>query len=172
MTSTAFENRATAELSSGGMFALWCLRKRVQCLKRDESPNARLDYGFELAGIPEALGDFEVVFDWLARTALRPIQLGCPKCGQVSRDEGLLLAAFAAFQRGDSTSGEILLRCFLPRVPSLHAAAAAAKFARALAQAELPVDLAVSGGDPTGRHGWRDAAGGPGTAVPGSASVH
>jgi hypothetical protein len=88
MRSTAFENRLTAELSSGGMFAVWYLRKRVYCLKRGKRPDAQLGYRFEIAGIPTARHDFEAVFDWLTGMAEGPIQLGCPRCGRMSRDEG------------------------------------------------------------------------------------
>ena len=172
MTSTAFENRLTEELSSGGMFAVWCLRKRVYCLKRGKCWDTHLGYGFDMAGIPEARHDFETVFDWLTRTADRPIHLGCPKCGRMSRDEGLLLASFAAFQRDEPESGRILLRCLMPRVACLHAAPAAAKFADALQQAKLPIDLvdvpATGSAERSCGHRDPDEA----VAVPAGATVH
>ena len=172
MTSTAFENRHTAELSSGGMFAIWCLRKRVYCLKRGESTEDQLGYGFEIAGIPSAMRDFEVVFEWLTRGATRPIRLGCPRCGRLSRDEGLLLAALAAFQRGDANSGRILLRCLIPHVASLHAAPAAANFADALMRADLGIDLAVPAAEAPQSRGCTGHDHTNGATVPASASVH
>jgi hypothetical protein len=171
MTSTAFENRLTAELSSGGMFAVWCLRKRVACLKRGERAEDHLGYGFELAGIPEARHDFETVFAWVTRSATRPIRLGCPRCGRMSRDEGLLLAALAAFQRGEAASGRILVQCLIPRVACLHAAPAAAKFADALLRADLPIDLAEQASEEEGRCDAGHLS--PGAAnPPAGASVH
>jgi hypothetical protein len=172
MTSTAFENRLTAELSSGGMFAVWCLRKRVYCLKRGKSADAHLGYGFDIAGIPNARHDFETVFDWLTRTAQQPIRLGCPKCGRMSRDEGLLLSAFAAFQRCERESGRILLRCLMPRVACLHAAPAAAKFADALQQADLPIDLADTPDQDTAQHNCSHPGAGCAPTVPSNATVH
>lgn len=172
MTRTAFENRYTAELSSGGMFAVWCLRKRVYCLKRGEPAEDYLGYAFEIAGIPSALCEFERVFDWLTRTATRPIQLGCPRCGRVSRDEGLLLAALAAFQRGDPGSGQILVQCLIPRVPSLHGAPAAANFAEALLQADLRIELAIAVGKAPAARGCGPPSTEDDTAVPATATVH
>lgn len=172
MTSTAFENRLTAELSSGGMFAVWCLRKRVYCLKRGKSADAHLGHGFDLAGIPNARHDFETVFDWLTRTAARPIQLGCPKCGRMSRDEGLLLAAFQAFQRSEPESGRILLRCLMPRVACLHAAPAAANFADALQRNDLPIALVDTAGKDAAQRPCAQHAPEQGVAVPTSATVH
>ncbi|MBK1698518.1 hypothetical protein [Rhodovibrio salinarum] len=172
MTSTAFENRETADLSSGGMFALWCLRKRVYCLKQGEDPQENLGHGFELAGIRSAMRDFEVLFKWLAQNATRPIQLGDLKCGRVSPDEGLLLAALAAFQRQDAASGRLLLGCFMPRVACLHAAPTAAKFASALTQAELPIDLVEPQACVTERRHPEDRRAAPSAAVPSSVLVH
>ncbi|MBK1670140.1 hypothetical protein CKO28_19065 [Rhodovibrio sodomensis] len=164
MTCTAFENRFTAELSSGGLFAVWCLRKRAHCVQPGAHPEDQLGYGFQLAGIPSALRPFEVVFEWLTRTAGRPLQLGRPTCARVSCDEGLVLAALAAFQRGDAGSGRILLQCLIPRVPCLHAAPVAAQFAEALMQANLPIDLAVAARGAPAARGHGDPA--PGDPTP------
>lgn len=142
MSCTAFENRHTAELSTGGMFALWCLRKRVEGRQQGDDTQMRLQDGFDLAGIPAAQRHFERLFDWLTGTGARPIRLGPPKCGLISRDEGLLLTVLAAFQRGDRGTGELLLGCFMSRAASVHAGSAAADFAAALRAADLVVDPA------------------------------
>lgn len=172
MTRTPFEGRHLQDLSSGGMFALWCLRKRVLCLKQGTAPEDHLRHGFQLAGIPSALQDFEVLFDWLTETSTRPIHLGCSKCGRISRDEALLLSALAAFQRRDSASGQILLGCFMPRVACLHAAAAAARLVAAMARADLPVDLNAAATDRDADTSVIDARGAAGVQAPSSASVH
>lgn len=171
MSRTAFENRHTAELSTGGMFALWCLRKRVEGRQLGDDTPMRLQDGFDLAGIPSAQRHFEQLFDWLTGTGARPIRLGPPKGGQISRDEGLLLTALAALQRGDRKTGELLLGCFMPRAASVHGASAAASFAGALRLADLPVDLAPRPADTDVRRPANDDQGFRENA-PTSARVH
>jgi hypothetical protein len=147
-----FEGRPLAELSSGAQFALWALRTRVHCMKTGDAPNQRLGHGFELAGLQPSLRSFEQLFEWLTRSAHRNIYLGCPKCRRVSEDESLLLGALAAFQEGDSASGEILLGSFMPRTACLNAAQAALQLARAMAAADLPIAARPEAG-PTARAG-------------------
>jgi hypothetical protein len=139
------------------MFALWCLRERLARMQGRDGAPERLDEGFALAGLQAARPQFERLFAWLTGTASRPIRLGAPTCGVVSRDEALLLAALAAFQRGEAGSGELLLGCFMPRVACLHAATAGSAFAVALSAAELPIGQAGSQSDRDGRPAANDA---------------
>jgi hypothetical protein len=167
-----FEGRPLGELSSGAQFALWALRTRVECLKTGEAPHRRLGHGFDLAGLQPALRAFEQLFEWLTRSAHRNIYLGCPKCRRASEDESLLLGALAAFQAGDTASGEILLGSFMPRTACLNAAQAALQLARAMAAAELPIAPVAGAGAREAGRGSAAAAPAWAGAVPSSDLIH
>lgn len=142
MSSDLFADRPIGALSSGGQFCLWCLRKRVLCAKHGQSPHEVLGPGFQMAGIEEALHDFDALFAWLNAAATRSLYLGCPRCHRVSRDESLLLTALEASYRGERKGGERLLATILPPQAALSAAIHAYRFASALRRVDLPIALA------------------------------
>jgi len=147
MPSSIFESRRVADLSSGAQFAIWCLRARACSIQTGEPPYRRLGRGFDLAGIQPAMRHFETLFEWLARGASQGVRIGCLKCSHVTADEGIVLAALAAYQRADTTSGEILLGVFLPRPACLNASVAAHRLAAAMQGADLGVAVAPAGAD-------------------------
>ncbi|MBK1696178.1 hypothetical protein [Rhodovibrio salinarum] len=168
MHAAAFEASLTKDLASGAQFTVWCLRTRLVCKRKGEDARARIDHGFQVAGVPEVARDFDQIFDWLDGAAVKPVAIGCFCCKQVSPDEAQVLAAVAAAQDGDRSGCEQLLRSLLSPVAAREATRAAMRLAHALSQVELPVaiDQPQALAPTASPHDW------PAATAPGSAAVH
>jgi hypothetical protein len=86
------------ELTTAELFFLWVLRERF-----DTGPGSMQLLGafrrvFGLAAVEGALAAFECMFTILLQHLTREARVLSPECVQVSRDELLLLHAFAALQ--------------------------------------------------------------------------
>jgi hypothetical protein len=99
---TRLSTVVVGQLGTGGQLLLWALRQR---LADQGETTPKLAQGFRLAcglaGVEQALGSFERLFDCLRMHARCEVAL-CPlRCACVSRDEATCLALLAAAQAGD-----------------------------------------------------------------------
>lgn len=138
MTGT-FQNRDVNELTSGGQFALWCLRTWVHCLTQGDSAIPRLRHGLELAGAEDALDELECFLVLLSREATGSITVGCCKCHRTTADEARLLSVFRAGQSQGHGAAVALLSKWLPERLAAVAAGHAQRLARRLQAVDMPI---------------------------------
>lgn len=100
----------TRDLDPAESVFLLALRWWVADLKQGRDPLARLRQGMTLAGAPDAAYAVDQLMRVLARTARRPIAVGCPRCPGLSRDERRLLHAASLAQAGETARAADTLR--------------------------------------------------------------
>jgi hypothetical protein len=96
-------------------------------------PDWRPDFvraGIEDDGVPS----FEALFQIMAATALRPLDVRCLRCGYLGEDEAWLLQLVGLLQRGDAVAAAAILADWLPPAAVRIALAPAQDLALTLAE--------------------------------------
>ncbi|MDO9714243.1 hypothetical protein [Paracraurococcus lichenis] len=90
------------------------LRGWLADLRQSRDPLPRLGGSMAAAGIPPAAASLDMLMRVLARTARRPVQIGCPQCPRLTADEQRLLHAARLAQGGETgLAAEVLQDGFL-----------------------------------------------------------
>ena len=89
---------------------LVAIRWWVADIKEGNDPHPRLRRGMEIAGAPDAAYSVDHFMRVLARTARRQIDVFCPHCPRLSRDEQCLLHAASLLQTNEAPRAEAALR--------------------------------------------------------------
>ena len=85
-----------AALDEPEALVLRCIRSWVAELRRAAEPLPRLHRMLSAAGAPDAAASIDMLMHVVARTACRPVGIGCPCCAGLAPDEQRLLHAAAA----------------------------------------------------------------------------
>jgi hypothetical protein len=100
----------TEALDPAGSVFLLGLRWWVADMKQGHDPLVRLRQTMDIAGAPDAAYSVDYLMGVVLRTARRPIQIGCPRCPRLSRDERRLIHAASLAQAGETSQAEGALR--------------------------------------------------------------
>ena len=101
------------ELPFGEQFLLWAIRLWVKSQKRKGDANATLYEGFRLAGLEEGYLIIDEMLTVVGTATTRSIDVRCPPCPGISRDEHTFIGLIAALQQPDVPAGARLLGCWL-----------------------------------------------------------
>jgi len=101
---------AAEALDSAECVFLIALRWWVAEVKQGIDPLPRLHQGLSAAGAPDAAYSMDQFMRVIARTARRPIDVGCPRCPHLTHDEQRLLHAASLAQAGETARVEEVLR--------------------------------------------------------------
>ncbi|MCK8785171.1 hypothetical protein M0638_12330 [Roseomonas sp. NAR14] len=130
---------ATACLDPAERLLLHAIRLWVAARQREAEPVSLVREAFEAAGLRQ--GAAAALDGWLQivrRTALRPLNVGCPRCTMVTEDETWMLAAAAASQRGAAPAALRALRRCMSRPGADFAIGPVDGLAELFAEAGLP----------------------------------
>lgn len=132
---------------------LWGFRMWAKAYNQNVNLSQVLKEGFRIAGVPLAFGFLHSMLEVLSTASIRPIDIRCPDCSQVSIDEHCILGAIAAYQfEGDRANSDRYLQPWLPpaalriiREPTLDFATALKRGKLLLHLRPLPVILVTEG---------------------------
>jgi hypothetical protein len=93
---------------------IWGARTWAACSRSHICPMDELQKVFGRFGVVEAVASLDALLCATARTAIRTIEVRCPRCPNLSDDEVYLLQAAAAAQHRDFDSARRHLQCWLP----------------------------------------------------------
>jgi hypothetical protein len=130
-----------AEMQMAELFVVVSLRLWV--LQHCDPTGVHRDWrdGFTAAGIDDAGRDaFDALFKIVAATALRRLDVRCPRCIALGEDEGRLLQLLSLLQRGRQGAAAILSD-WMPTAAGRVALIAAEGFAESLLDGGLPIPL-------------------------------
>jgi hypothetical protein len=134
------EDQPLIELGAAELFVVAALRLRVVICRDPAGVHPDWRRAFALAGIAESGAPaFERFFEIVAQTARRSLDVRCPRCRQLGRDEGLLLQLVSLLQRDEIAPAEAVLADWLPAAAARLALPPVRAFAAALATAGLTV---------------------------------
>ncbi len=109
----AYPSQSTA-LDRPEAVLLLAVRWWVADRRKGEDPLPRLCEALGTAGAHDAAFSIDRLMEVIARSAVRPIEIHCPRCPGLSRDECQLLHAAALVQAGNAEQAEQALRnCLL-----------------------------------------------------------
>jgi hypothetical protein len=92
---------------------LLAIRWWVAAFRNGEDPISRLRPGLESAGAADVAPSVDGLMTVVARAVVRPVDIHCPGCPRLSRDEAHLLQAASLMQAGDRRLTEKVLRTTL-----------------------------------------------------------
>ncbi|MDO9712507.1 hypothetical protein [Paracraurococcus lichenis] len=101
---------ATEALDPAETLLLLGVRGWVRDVRRAVNPMLRLEESMARVGIPAAAASLDMFMRVIARTARRPVELGCPHCPRLTTDEQRLLHAARLAQGRDSWLAEEALQ--------------------------------------------------------------
>jgi hypothetical protein len=127
----------TAELAPGAWLVLWGLRYRAALLQARVPADDRFFDAFAANGVLTAARALDALVVALGAAALRPLDLRCPACPNLSADEALLLEACADGAHFGAAAARRLTVEILPPAASRIAAHFAASAGAALEAAKL-----------------------------------
>ncbi len=127
----------TADLAPGAWLALWGLRYRAALLRARVPADNRFFDAFAANSVLPAARAIDALAVALGAAALRPLDLRCPACPNLSTDEALLLEACADGALFGAAAARRLTVEFLPPAAARIAAHFAAAAGTALAAAKL-----------------------------------
>lgn len=130
---------ATAFLEPPEQLVVRSLRLWVADRRWGADPWPALAELFDPAGVVDAGWSVDAWLSIAARTALRPIGIGCLRCQRLSADEAWCLYAAAAAQRGATETTEAALRVLLSGPGAAFAVGPVAGLAELFATAGLPL---------------------------------
>ncbi len=134
---TSYPDRA-ADLDHAECVLLIAIRSWVDCYKLGEDPIPRLCQGLEIAGAPDAAFSIDGLMTVVARSVVRPVEIHCLRCPQLSDDEKNLLRAASLAQADDGELAEKVLRtCLLSAQGAEFAIGPLEGLAELFAQARL-----------------------------------
>jgi hypothetical protein len=93
---------------------IWGCRTWAACSRSRICPVSELQEVFARFGVVEAVASLDALLCATARTAIRTIEVRCPRCPNLSDDELCLLQAAAAAQHRDFESARTHLQRWLP----------------------------------------------------------
>ncbi len=115
-TGTAFQ-----ELPFAGQLLVWGMRHWVTALKSGQDFATLTCDGFARFGLGRVGATLDDLFQIIAVSAARQIDIRCVKCRQVSEDEVLLLEGIGAAQKGELPLAYAGLLEILPPAAARHA---------------------------------------------------
>jgi hypothetical protein len=116
-------DRDPGEIAAGAALILWGFRHRATLMRQDKPADAHYHAAFIRNGVASAAYTLEALTWIIGTTALRPVDVRCVACPEISADEAALLDACARAADGDGSAAA--LAAFLP--------ATSARFARSYA---------------------------------------
>jgi hypothetical protein len=131
------EGCAFQDLPFGGQLLVWGMRHWVTALKTGQDFAAMTGDGFAQFGLGAAGQSLDDLFQVIAVSAARQIDIRCVKCQRVSPDEQLLLDCLAAAQDGHLPLGYAGLLEILPPAAARHAMPTLISLAKITAHAGL-----------------------------------
>jgi|GEM_PF-607671 len=131
------EGCAFQDLPFGGQLLVWGMRHWVTALKTGQDFAAMTGDGFAQFGLGAAGQSLDDLFQVIAVSAARQIDIRCVKCQRVSADEQLLLDCLAAAQDGHLPLGYAGLLEILPPAAARHAMPTLISLAKITAHAGL-----------------------------------
>jgi hypothetical protein len=103
----------TADLDRAECILLVAIRSWVAAYREGEDPIPQLCEGLQTAGAPDAAFSIDRLMEVVARAVIRPVDIRCLRCRQLSLDEKHLLRAASLAQAGDNFLAEKVLRTTL-----------------------------------------------------------
>jgi len=128
---------AFQELPFAGQLLVWGMRHWVTALKRQQDFAAMTGAGFAQFGLAAAGQALDDLFQIVAVSATRQIDIRCIKCRQVSADEMLLLDCLGAAQEDQLNLAYAGLLEILPPAAARHAMPSLISLAKITAHARL-----------------------------------
>lgn len=107
-------DRRLEDLAFAEQFCVWAVRAWVHNAERSSTDAVPIETGFRLAKIEPALSSLTFFLRVVQSAAVRPMEIRCLHCPQVSPDEELLLHAIGALQTGQFVAAQIVLHRYLP----------------------------------------------------------
>ncbi|MDO9711629.1 hypothetical protein [Paracraurococcus lichenis] len=101
---------ATEALDPAESLLLLAIRGWVDDVRQATDPLLRLGGIAAQVGVPAAAPALDMVMRVIARTALRPVQIGCPRCPRLGADEQRLLHAARLAQGRETGLAQEVLR--------------------------------------------------------------
>jgi hypothetical protein len=102
-----------ADLDRAECILLIAIRWWVTSIRQQEDPIPRLCQALENAGAAGAAFPIDGLMTIVSRVVTRPVDIHCPRCPCLSRDEQHLLRAASLMQAGDRDLAEKVLRTSL-----------------------------------------------------------
>jgi hypothetical protein len=107
-----YPNRA-ADLGPADGVLLIAIRSWVEGFRANTDPMAGICQQLHAAGAPDAAFSIDGLMSVIAHLVRRPVDIHCPRCPNLSRDEQQLLHAASLAQAGDKHLAEKALRTTL-----------------------------------------------------------
>jgi hypothetical protein len=131
-----------SELQTAELFVVVSLRLWVAALRDPTSVDRGWRSGFDAAGLDAVGRDaFDALFRTVAATALRSLDVRCPRCAELGADEGRLLQLLSLIQRGRSGEAAAILADWMPASARRLALVSAQDFAASLLEGGLLIPL-------------------------------
>jgi hypothetical protein len=144
--------RPVSELKSAEAFLLVTLRLWAAPHKEPAAgPYPDWREGFAASGIGDEGADaFDQLFLIVVKSAIRSLDVRCPRCRHIGEDEHMFLTAIGLLQRNHWNAAEDLLTCWLPAAAARAALVQAIGLAGAMSAIGmiLPSGQALPGFDP------------------------
>lgn len=128
-------------LPFAGQLLVWGIRNWVTALKREGDFAALTGDAFERFGLGTASQSLDELFQLIAVSATRQIDIRCVKCRQISEDEALLLDCIAAAQEDRLPLAYAGILEILPPAAARHAMPTLISLAKIIAHAGLTLTL-------------------------------
>jgi hypothetical protein len=130
------------ELNTGELLVVASLRLYAMPFRDPSRDHPDWRAGFVAAGIgPIAVPAFGALFRIVSRTNLYPLDIGCPHCRDLRRDEAKLLRLIALHHHGRQPEAATILREWLPSSAARMAAMPALGLAFALERGGMVLPL-------------------------------
>jgi hypothetical protein len=101
------------DLNKAESVLLVAIRRWVECHPDGEDPMPRLCQSHKTAGAPDAAFSINGLMAIMARAVTRQVEIHCPRCRHLSRDEKHVLGSASLTQAGKSDLAEKVLRTTL-----------------------------------------------------------
>jgi hypothetical protein len=153
-------NEPLADLRTAELFVISSLRLWV--LPHRDPTGVHPDWrgGFVAAGIDDfGAPAFDGLFQIVAATARRSLDVRCLRCARLGEDEGFLLQLLSLLQRERTEAASAILRDWLPSAAARLALLPAQGFARALMEGGLSIPVRhaeAASADYVGATGYSD----------------
>jgi hypothetical protein len=135
-------NTPLADLRTAELLLVAALRLWMAPYRDPGSAAADWRAGFEAGGIDaDGMASFDGLFRIVATTPRRALDVRCPRCAALGRDEGWLLQLIGMLQHGRLTEGTGILGDWLPMAPVRAALPVALTLARSFAVGGLMLPL-------------------------------
>lgn len=140
-TSHDESERSFEQLPFAGQLLVWGMRHWVTALKTRQDFATLTGDGFDQFGLGAAGQSLDELFQTIAVSALRSIDIRCVKCRRVSEDEALLLDCLAAAQENRLPLAYAGILEILPPAAARHAMPCVISLAKIFAHAGLTLTI-------------------------------